>query len=248
MARLLVGFDLGEQEPERIEGVTRQLYDELRALGAVRVDRVRSTGDEGTKSGLGTVLGQLALSGTFSAATATAVVRVIVANLKRAQARSVSLGEGESAGFDVIVVSPDGRQLAASGLRSELLKTQRRYQYYRRDGRWDYEPVKSTRRLADGRIDVAGDRPGRIALPVIGIFEFDGDRLYDVGSQGLGWHTPKLPGLGDVDWGRFFSALTDTGYDGPVCVEVEDRAYEGSLEARKRSLRQSRKFLQQFMG
>ena len=76
----------------------------------------------------------------------------------------------------------------------------------------------------------------------------DGDQLYEVGSLGLGWHTPKLPGLGDVDWGQFFSALTDTGYDGPVCVEVEDRAYEGSLDDRKRSLRQSRKFLEQFIG
>jgi sugar phosphate isomerase/epimerase len=76
----------------------------------------------------------------------------------------------------------------------------------------------------------------------------DADRVYDVGSLGLGWHTPKLPGLGDVDWGAFFSALSDTGYHGPVCVEVEDRAYEGSLADRKRSLRQSRKFLEQFIG
>ena len=77
-----------------------------------------------------------------------------------------SLGEGENAGFDVIVVAPDGKQLAGSGLRYELLKIERRYQYYRRDGRWEYEPVKSTRRMADGRIDVAADRPGRISLPV----------------------------------------------------------------------------------
>ena len=77
-----------------------------------------------------------------------------------------SLGEGENAGFDVIVVSPDGKQLAASGLRYELLKIERRYQYYRRDGRWEYEPVKSTRRMADGRIDVAMGTPGRISLPV----------------------------------------------------------------------------------
>jgi uncharacterized protein YfaS (alpha-2-macroglobulin family) len=77
-----------------------------------------------------------------------------------------ALGEGENAGFDVIVVSPDGKQLAASGLRYELLKIERRYQYYRRDGRWEYEPVKSTRRMADGRIDVSTDKPGRIALPV----------------------------------------------------------------------------------
>ncbi|MFG0297148.1 MAG: sugar phosphate isomerase/epimerase, partial [Maioricimonas sp. JB045] len=61
------------------------------------------------------------------------------------------------------------------------------------------------------------------------------------------YHTPKLPGLGDVDWGGFFSVLTDVGYDGPVCVEVEDRAHEGSLEARKASLRQSATFLRIFI-
>ena len=65
--------------------------------------------------------------------------------------------------------------------------------------------------------------------------------------MGLAWHTPKLPGLGDVDWGAFFSALTDAGYQGAVCIEVEDRAYEGSLELRKKSLRQSKRYLEQFM-
>ena len=76
----------------------------------------------------------------------------------------------------------------------------------------------------------------------------DHERLYDVGILGLGWHKPKLPGLGDVKWGEFFAALTDSGYSGPVCIEVEDRAYEGSLDDRKRALRQSRKFLEQFLG
>jgi len=62
---------------------------------------------------------------------------------------------------------------------------------------------------------------------------------------GLGWNVPKLPGLGEVDWSAFCAALTDAGYRGPVCVEGEDRAFEGSLEDRKRSLRQSRRFLSQ---
>jgi|TARA_B100000809_G_scaffold200290_1_gene200538 sugar phosphate isomerase/epimerase len=61
------------------------------------------------------------------------------------------------------------------------------------------------------------------------------------------YHTPKLPGLGDVDWGKFFSYLTDTGYDGAVCVEVEDRAYEDSLESRKAALRQSCSYLRNFI-
>ena len=61
------------------------------------------------------------------------------------------------------------------------------------------------------------------------------------------FHTPKLPGMGDVDWGKFFSVLTEV-YSGPVCVEVEDRAFEGSLEARENSLRQSRNYLRQFIA
>ena len=76
----------------------------------------------------------------------------------------------------------------------------------------------------------------------------DHEKLYEVGVLGLGWHKPKLPGLGDVKWGEFFAALTDAGYNGPVCIEVEDQAYEDTLDARKRALRQSRKFLEQFFG
>jgi sugar phosphate isomerase/epimerase len=76
----------------------------------------------------------------------------------------------------------------------------------------------------------------------------DRERLDDVGIMAtpLEFHRPKLPGLGEVNWGRFFSVLTDTGYEGPVCVEVEDRAYEGSLEARQDALRQSLRYLQNF--
>ena len=61
------------------------------------------------------------------------------------------------------------------------------------------------------------------------------------------WHTPKLPGMGDVNWGKFFSALTSVGYKGAVCVEVEDRAFEGSLENRIRSLKQSYSYLRQYI-
>ncbi|MCY3021354.1 MAG: sugar phosphate isomerase/epimerase [Planctomycetota bacterium] len=78
----------------------------------------------------------------------------------------------------------------------------------------------------------------------------DRHRLDDAGilAAPLQYHVPKLPGLGDVDWGRFFSVLADTGYDGPVCIEVEDRAYEKSLATRQQALRQSARFLRQFMG
>jgi len=78
----------------------------------------------------------------------------------------------------------------------------------------------------------------------------DRERLDDVGilATPLEYHTPKLPGLGEIDWGRFCSVLGDAGYSGPVCIEVEDRAYEGSLELRKASLRQSGTFLRNFIA
>jgi sugar phosphate isomerase/epimerase len=74
------------------------------------------------------------------------------------------------------------------------------------------------------------------------------EKLNDVGilATPLSFHSPKLPGLGDVDWGKYFSALTDIGYQGAACVEVEDRSYEGSLQMRKQSLIQSREYLKQF--
>lgn len=61
------------------------------------------------------------------------------------------------------------------------------------------------------------------------------------------YHTPKLPGMGDVNWGKFFSTLTDCGYRGPVCVEVEDRAWEASLDDRIASLQQSHSYLRNFV-
>lgn len=77
-----------------------------------------------------------------------------------------SLGENDNASFDVVFAQPDGKALARTGLRYELLKVESRYQWYRQGGSWNYEPVKSTRRIANGSLDVAADKPGRISLPV----------------------------------------------------------------------------------
>lgn len=77
----------------------------------------------------------------------------------------------------------------------------------------------------------------------------DRHKLNEVGilAHPAEYHTPKLPGLGDVNWGQFLGLLLDTGYRGPVCVEVEDRAYESSLEDRKKSLCQSYRYLRNLL-
>jgi len=75
------------------------------------------------------------------------------------------------------------------------------------------------------------------------------EKLNEVGIMAMpnDFHSPKIPGHGDINWGRFFSALNDIRYDGPVCVEVEDRAFEGSLDLRKQSLEISKRYLQQYL-
>jgi sugar phosphate isomerase/epimerase len=75
----------------------------------------------------------------------------------------------------------------------------------------------------------------------------DGIDDYGIITTPLKIHTPKIPGLGDIEWGKFFSALFETGYSGPACVEVEDKAFEGSLDDRKTALLQSRNYLRQFL-
>jgi sugar phosphate isomerase/epimerase len=75
------------------------------------------------------------------------------------------------------------------------------------------------------------------------------ERLDDVGilTTPLQFHTPKLPGLGDINWGKFFSALYEVGYNGSACIEVEDKSFERSLETRKTALLQSRNYLKQYV-
>ena len=62
--------------------------------------------------------------------------------------------------------------------------------------------------------------------------EIDRQGLYDHGilSAGIGWQVPRMPGLGDVDWAAFMSAMYRAGYEGVICVEHEDRRFEGTDE------------------
>ncbi len=115
-----------------------------------------------------------------------------------------SLGEGEQATFDVVVVGPDGAALTRSGLRYELLRVETRYQWYRRDNTWDFEPVKLTRRIADGQLNVTAGTPARLSLPVQwGRYRLEistGERDGPVTSIGFdaGWYTEATADTPDM--------------------------------------------------
>lgn len=75
------------------------------------------------------------------------------------------------------------------------------------------------------------------------------EKLADVGIMAtpLEFMSPKLPGLGDVDWGKYVSALTDIGYDGNTCIEIEDKAFEKDLDSAKKAVMLSTKYLRNFV-
>jgi uncharacterized protein YfaS (alpha-2-macroglobulin family) len=123
-----------------------------------------------------------------------------------------SVAEGDKAEFEVVFVSPDGKTLARPGLRYELMKLESRYQWYRQDSYWQYEPVKSTRRVADGDLAVTADKPARISLlPEPGRYRLD---VKSAGADG-----PLTSVQFDVGWYSDGSAdtpdLLETSIDKP---------------------------------
>ena len=77
-----------------------------------------------------------------------------------------SLGKGDKATFDVVVVAPDGTRQHQDDLHWQLLRMENRYQWYKQNGQWEFQPVKSTTRVADGAMAIPADKPGHIEVPV----------------------------------------------------------------------------------
>ena len=77
----------------------------------------------------------------------------------------------------------------------------------------------------------------------------DRDGLYERGilSAGIGWQVPRVPGLGDVDWGTVFRALYRIGYEGDCIIEHEDRKFEGTDELVKRGFLLARNVLRPYV-
>ncbi len=75
------------------------------------------------------------------------------------------------------------------------------------------------------------------------------EKLADVGVMAtpLQYMSPKIPGLGDVDWGKYISALTDIRYEGYSVIEIEDKAFEKNLDDAKRAVKQTANYLRNFI-
>ncbi len=86
----------------------------------------------------------------------------------------VTLGDGDIASFDVIAVNSSAARVARKGVIWSLYRLLTDYQWYNQDGHWDFETVKSSRRLASGTLDIAADALGKISAPVeLGDYRLD---------------------------------------------------------------------------
>ena len=118
-----------------------------------------------------------------------------------------SLSDGANATFDVVVLTARRHDVAQKGLHYQLLRIETHYQFYKRDGQWNFEPVKTTTRVADGNLDTATDKPGHLALPV----HFGRYRLEVASADANGPVTSV-----DFDAGWYVEASADT----PDMLEV----------------------------
>lgn len=64
----------------------------------------------------------------------------------------------------------------------------------------------------------------------------------------LDYMSPKIPGLGDVNWSAFVSALNDIRFNGDAVIEVEDKAFEGSKEDILDSILLSKHYLHNYIA
>ncbi len=80
--------------------------------------------------------------------------------------------------------------------------------------------------------------------------KIDRDRLNEVGAFASPneWHRPRIPGYGEIDWAAFMAALMEIGYDGPVCIEVEDASFGKNLAGRKQAVRVAGNILRPYFG
>ncbi|HYF53858.1 MAG TPA: alpha-2-macroglobulin family protein, partial [Salinarimonas sp.] len=113
-----------------------------------------------------------------------------------------TIPEGGTATFDVVAAQPDGRRIARAATWS-LYRVERRYQWFNNDGRWGYEPVKSSARVAEGRVEIGVDAPARVGANVT-------------------WGTYRLEVRGEGMDGAATSVGFTVGWSGDQTADVPD--------------------------
>ncbi len=132
-----------------------------------------------------------------------------------------ALSAGARAEFDVVSALPDGTKREAKGVVWQLLEVNTRWQWFNSDGKWDHQAIRTTRRIADGRIDLAAAGPSRLAVPVdwgtyrLDLASADGT-IHTSKTFSVGWAASDKADSPDV----LDVALSKTAYGKGESVEV----------------------------
>src|SRR6202522_4007287 len=132
-----------------------------------------------------------------------------------------SLSAGDVATFEAIAVAPDGARIARKGAAWSLYEVTNDYQWFNAAGRWSYESVKSSKRIASGTIDIGADAPAKF-------------------SGRVGWGSHRLD-IKTLD-GEETSVAFDVGWSGTASADTPDNVvvtldktnYMGGEEAKLR--------------
>jgi uncharacterized protein YfaS (alpha-2-macroglobulin family) len=131
------------------------------------------------------------------------------------------VAEGDMARFDAIMLGADGKAIEAKALKWEVLRLDQRWQWYSRDGSWNYESATQTRRVAAGTVDAAADKPALIGTRL----DWGRYRLEVSASDGSGLISSTIFNSG---------YYADEGADSPETLDValDKPAYQVGETAR----------------
>ena len=103
-------------------------------------------------------------------------------------------GEGSDARFDLIAVGPDENPVSMT-VTWQLTRIETRYQWYQEYGNWNWQPVTSRSRVAEGRADL-GVGPVEVSGPVqwgeyeLSVEQADGGAAATATRFYAGWYAP----------------------------------------------------------
>lgn len=119
--------------------------------------------------------------------------------------KSGEIAKNAPAEFDVVVLDPDGKPSAAKGLTWELSKIETRFQWYNRNGSWQFEHINYQRKVANGTLDASVDKPTRLSVPTGGWGRFkleiasaDGKITPASTSFSSGWYASEAGDTPDI--------------------------------------------------
>ncbi|MFN3744138.1 MAG: alpha-2-macroglobulin family protein [Hyphomicrobiaceae bacterium] len=135
------------------------------------------------------------------------------------------IGEGETARFETVLVDSDGKPRAGAALKWEIVQLNQRWQWYSRDGQWNYEAITTTKRIANGTVKADGTSPARIEAPVL---DWGRYRLEVTSAD------PKAPGAASIAFNVGWHASEDAESPEVLDVVLDKPTYKAGDTARVR--------------